>query len=61
MIKAHDQLNLTKQASSLDDDEESGAAKKQNFDIERQAYPSLSNFAETLHDQLWKSFQTVSP
>ena len=33
---------------------------RDRFEVERQVYPSLSNFAECLHDQLWKSFQNAS-
>ena len=50
MTKAHDVLNLTKQMSSQEEDVENALSKKQDYDIERQVYPSLSNFAETLHD-----------
>jgi hypothetical protein len=32
-----------------------------NFDIERQVFPSLSNFIESLHDQLWKAYHAVAP
>lgn len=61
MTKAHDVLNLTKQMSSQEEDVENALSKKQDYDIERQVYPSLSNFAETLHDQLWKAYHTMQP
>lgn len=43
------------------DDEEEGAPKRANYDTERQVYPSLTKFAETLHDQLWKAYHNEAP
>jgi hypothetical protein len=39
---------------------EADLESRDRFEVERQVYPSLSNFAECLHDQLWKSFQNAS-
>ena len=33
---------------------------RNRFETERLVFPSLSNFAEGLHEQLWKSFQSLS-
>ncbi len=33
---------------------------RNQFETERLVFPSLSNFAEGLHEQLWKSLQSLS-
>jgi len=32
---------------------------KNLFEIERQIFPSLSNFVEGLHEQLWRAYQSL--
>ena len=48
-------------APEIDSEEEVDESTRRNFDIERQVFPSLSNFIESLHDQLWKAFHAVAP
>lgn len=34
---------------------------RQQYETERQVFPSLSNFVEGLHEQLWRAYQNLAP
>ncbi len=41
-------------------EEDVSMESRNQFECERQVFPSLSNFAEGLNDQLWRAYQNLS-
>jgi len=54
-------VQTSKSSSMADDQDENEFESRQNFDIERQVFSSLSNYMEGLHDQLWRAYQSLVP
>ena len=45
--------------AKLEEDENEDFDSQKQFDVERSVFPSLSNFAEGLHEQLWRAYQNL--
>lgn len=53
--------HTVQQVQQNEDDETPDFESRQTFDIERQVFPSFSNFLEGLHEQLWRAYQQLPP
>lgn len=42
------------------EEEELTMESRNSYEVERQVFPSFANFAEGLHDQLWRAYQSLS-
>ena len=51
----------TVQQPAGDAEENPDFEARQTYDIERQVFPSFSNFIEGLHEQLWRAYQQLPP
>lgn len=47
-------------SAAAEEEENPNFDSQKQFDIERQVFPSLSNFVEGLHEQLWRAYQNLS-
>lgn len=57
--EAHAPVEAPKGANETD--VEKLMESRQQFETERQVFPSLSNFAEGLNEQLWRAYQNLQP